>query len=44
MTQAKGQRSWRNIFFDTFRFVDGLIVEHWARLKPHRQMRADTLK
>jgi predicted SnoaL-like aldol condensation-catalyzing enzyme len=30
VTQAKGQRSGRNIFFDTFRFDDGLVVEHWA--------------
>jgi len=30
VTQAKGQRSGRNIFFDIFRFEDGLIVEHWA--------------
>ncbi len=28
--QAKGQRSGRNIFFDVFRFEDGLVVEHWA--------------
>lgn len=30
VTQAKGQRSGRNIFFDLFRFEAGLIVEHWA--------------
>ena len=30
VTEAKGQRSGRNIFFDIFRFEDGLIVEHWA--------------
>jgi predicted SnoaL-like aldol condensation-catalyzing enzyme len=30
VTQAKGQRSGRNIFFDIFRFEDGLVVEHWA--------------
>jgi predicted SnoaL-like aldol condensation-catalyzing enzyme len=30
VTQAKGQRSGRNIFFDIFRFADGLVVEHWA--------------
>ena len=30
VTQAKGQRSGRNIFFDVFRFEDGLVVEHWA--------------
>ena len=30
VTQARGQRSGRNIFFDVFRFEDGLVVEHWA--------------
>ena len=30
VTQAKGQRSGRNVFFDFFRFEDGLVVEHWA--------------
>jgi len=30
VTQAKGQRSGRNVFFDIFRFEDGLVVEHWA--------------
>ena len=30
VTQATGQRSGRNIFFDIFRFEDGLVVEHWA--------------
>jgi predicted SnoaL-like aldol condensation-catalyzing enzyme len=30
VTQAKGQRSGKNIFFDVFRFKDNLIVEHWA--------------
>jgi len=30
VTQAKGQRAGKNIFFDIFRFDDGLIVEHWA--------------
>ena len=30
VTQATGQRSGRNIFFDLFRFEDGLVVEHWA--------------
>ena len=30
VTQAKGQRSGQNIFFDIFRFENGLIVEHWA--------------
>ncbi len=30
VTHAKGQRSGRNIFFDVFRFEDGLVVEHWA--------------
>lgn len=30
ITQAKGQRSGRNVFFDAFRFEEGLIVEHWA--------------
>ena len=30
VTQAKGQRSGRNIFFDIFRFEAGLVVEHWA--------------
>jgi len=30
VTQAKGQRSGKNIFFDVFRFEDDLIVEHWA--------------
>ncbi len=29
-TQAKGQRSGRNVFFDIFRFEDGLVIEHWA--------------
>ncbi len=29
-TQAKGQRSGRNIFFDIFKFEEGLIAEHWA--------------
>ena len=30
VTQAQGQRSGRNIFFDIFRFEEGLVVEHWA--------------
>ncbi len=30
VTQAKGQRSGRNIFFDIFRFEGSLVVEHWA--------------
>jgi predicted SnoaL-like aldol condensation-catalyzing enzyme len=30
VTQAKGQRSGRNVFFDIFRFEDGLVAEHWA--------------
>ena len=30
VTQAKGVRSGRNIFFDIFRFENGLIIEHWA--------------
>ncbi len=30
VTQATGQRSERGIFFDIFRFEDGLVVEHWA--------------
>ena len=30
VTQAKGQRSGRNVFFDMFRFDDGLVGEHWA--------------
>ena len=30
VTQAKGRRSGRNIFFDIFRFEDELVVEHWA--------------
>jgi predicted SnoaL-like aldol condensation-catalyzing enzyme/uncharacterized protein YndB with AHSA1/START domain len=30
VTQAKGQRSGRNVFFDIFRLEDGLVVEHWA--------------
>ena len=30
VTQAKGKRSGRNVFFDIFRFEDGLVVEHWA--------------
>jgi predicted SnoaL-like aldol condensation-catalyzing enzyme len=30
VTQAKGQRSGRNVFFDIFRFEDCLVVEHWA--------------
>jgi predicted SnoaL-like aldol condensation-catalyzing enzyme len=45
VTQAKGQRSGRNIFFDIFRFEDGLIVEHWAfSTEAARQMKAGTLK
>ncbi len=30
VTQAKGQRSGRNVFFDVFRFAGGVVVEHWA--------------
>ena len=30
VTQVTGQRSGKNIFFDIFRFEDGLVVEHWA--------------
>jgi predicted SnoaL-like aldol condensation-catalyzing enzyme len=30
ITQAKGRRSGRSVFFDIFRFEDGLAVEHWA--------------
>ena len=30
VTQARGQRSGRNIFFDVFRFDGGKVVEHWA--------------
>ncbi len=30
VTQAQGQRSGRNVFFDIFRFENGLVVEHWA--------------
>ena len=30
VTQTQGQRSGRNVFFDVFRFEDGLVVEHWA--------------
>ena len=30
VTQAKGQRWGRNIFFDVLRFEDSLVVEHWA--------------
>ena len=30
VTQARGQRSGQNIFFDIFRFEGGLVVEHWA--------------
>ena len=30
VTQAIGQRSGRNVFFDIFRFDNGLVVEHWA--------------
>jgi predicted SnoaL-like aldol condensation-catalyzing enzyme len=30
VTHAKGQRSGRNVFFEIFRFEDGLVVEHWA--------------
>jgi predicted SnoaL-like aldol condensation-catalyzing enzyme len=30
VTQAKGHRSGKEIFFDIFSFEDGLIVEHWA--------------
>ena len=28
--KRRGERSGRNIFFDIFRFDDGLVVEHWA--------------
>ena len=34
VTQAKGQRSGKEMFFDIFRFLDGLIVEHWAFSAP----------
>ena len=27
VTQAKGKRSGRNVFFDIFRFEDGMVVE-----------------
>ena len=30
VSQARGQRSGLNIFFDIFRFENGLVVEHWA--------------
>jgi predicted SnoaL-like aldol condensation-catalyzing enzyme len=30
VTQAKGQRTGRNVIFDIFRFEAGLVVEHWA--------------
>jgi len=30
VTHATGKRSGRNVFFDIFRFEDGLVVEHWA--------------
>jgi hypothetical protein len=30
MGPGKGQRSGRNVFFDIFRFENGLVVEHWA--------------
>jgi len=30
VTQAKGKRSGRNVFFDIFKFDEGLVVEHWA--------------
>ena len=30
VTQATGQRSGREVFFDIFRFEEGLVVEHWA--------------
>ena len=30
VTQARGQRSGQNNFFDIFRFEEGLIVENWA--------------
>ena len=30
VTQAKGLRSGRNIFFDIFKFEGGLVFEHWA--------------
>jgi predicted SnoaL-like aldol condensation-catalyzing enzyme len=30
VTQAKGRRSGKEIFFDIFKFEDGLVVEHWA--------------
>ena len=34
VTQSKGQRSGRNVFFDVFRFENGLVVEHWAFSAP----------
>ena len=30
VTQATGQRFGREVFFDIFRFEEGLVVEHWA--------------
>jgi predicted SnoaL-like aldol condensation-catalyzing enzyme len=30
VTQGVGQRSGRSVFFDIFKFEDGLVVEHWA--------------
>ncbi len=30
VTQAIGQRSGREVFFDIFRFEEGLVAEHWA--------------
>ncbi len=30
VTQEKGNGSGRSVFFDVFRFDDGVIVEHWG--------------
>ena len=30
VTEAEGQRSGKNVFFDVFRFEEGVVVEHWA--------------
>jgi predicted SnoaL-like aldol condensation-catalyzing enzyme len=30
VTQAKGQRSGKELFFDNFRSEDDLVEEHWA--------------
>ena len=34
VTQATGKRSGKELFFDVFRFEQGLVVEHWAFSAP----------